>query len=314
MSERDSGSSDVTSFRPTVGDDSGLVNQWLGSVRESLTGSLETVRAYRSEANRFMGFSGKALRHTTYGDVTSFIGHLQNEVGLAPSSIARSVAALKSLFSFAERVGYIRGHNPASMVVAPKVPTRAFPETLDLSEVKALLETARKHRPRVFALIATLALTGLRTREVTALRWSDLVQDASGRVGVRVMGRGKTRNVRLRPDLVDILQELRRQDRLPDVVSPEETGPLFGGRKGEGFSEVYVRKLVAAVGREAEISRRVTPHLLRRSFATLAIVNGASLPQLAEELGHATPQTIQRYVQAAKDLGEGSAGHIPFSF
>ena len=117
----------------------------------------------------------------------------------------------------------------------------------------------------------------------------------------------KVRRVKLTADVLALLQ-----------AYVEETGrvwldveaPLFLNRFGERLSTVSIWKIVTAAAKEAGIAKRVTPHTLRHSFATLAVCGGATLAQVQEACGHSDIRTTQRYEHSAKALADTAADYV----
>ena len=161
---------------------------------------------------------------------------------------------------------------------------------------------------RNYVIAGLILKTGLRVSEVTGITLGDVYQDGSGNYGLKVTGKGqKVRKVKLTSDLRALIEEY-----------VEETGriwldveaPLFLNRFGERLSTVSIWKIIRGGATEAGITKKVTPHTLRHSFATLAIVGGATLSQVQEACGHEDIRTTQRYEHSAKALTETASDYV----
>jgi len=282
--------------------DSELVELWL---KQRARRSEQTERVYRHEVERFLIAIGKPLRAVTAMDMQGYAEHLEG-LKLAPASRARALSTIRSLFSFAHKTGYLT-FNVSQVVELPKAPATTEFNFIRVSEAQALLEALRS-RLRDYAIGALLLKTGLRVSECASINLGDVYQDGSGRHGLKVIGKGqKVRRVKLTPDVLALLQ-----------AYVEETGrvwldveaPLFLNRFGERLSTVSMWKIVTAGAKKAGLAKRVTPHTLRHSFATLAVCGGATLAQVQEACGHSDIRTTQRYEHSAKALADTAADYV----
>jgi integrase/recombinase XerD len=221
---------------------------------------------------------------TTLADVQAFADSLDG----APASRARTLAAVKSLLSFGQRVGYL----PLNLGAAVKIPSRK--DTLaerilteaDVVRILALEQDRRNH-----ALLRLLYAGGLRVSEIAALKWRDLVaRDDAGQV--TIFGKGsKTRVVLLPARVWSELVTLRE--------SAGQDAPVFPSRRGGGrLDETAVLRLVRKAARRAGLEVNVSPHWLRHSHATHALERGAPVHLVAQTLGHSSIQTTGRYLHA----------------
>ena len=304
---------EISTALPVIADDDKLVTLWLADIHASRSGSTETARAYAAEVARFRAFAAVPLQQVGYQVLSAYAIHLDETQHLSKATRARALSVLRSLFAFAVKMGYLRS-NPALLVHPPRVSPISKRQPLTVAEMRALLAITRERRLKVFGLVAALALTGLRVSELTGLRWGDLFEDAEGNTGARVYGKGdKLREVKVRADLMVNLRRLRAADGLDTALDPTDESLLFTNRDGGRMSEQYVSRLIGKLAKTAGIKKDVTPHVLRHSFATLALLNGADLLRVKEDLGHGSLATTQRYLHAAKGLSDGSADHLPFA-
>jgi integrase/recombinase XerD len=282
--------------------DSELVELWL---KQRARRSEQTERVYRHEVERFLIAIGKPLRAVTAMDMQGYAEHLEG-LKLAPASRARALSTIRSLFSFAHKTGYLT-FNVSQVVELPKAPATTEFNFITAPEAQALLEALRP-RLRDYAMGALLLKTGLRVSECSKLNLSDVYQDGSGHYGLKVVGKGeKVRRVKLTPDVLNVIASyLRESDRALDGSE----APLFLNKYGARLSTVSMWKVVTAGAKKAGLAKRVTPHTLRHSFATLAVCGGATLAQVQEACGHSDIRTTQRYEHSAKALADTAADYV----
>ncbi len=245
--------------------------------------SPNTIRAYGDDVAAFRRFTGKALRATYLSDLQRYAESL---VG-APATRGRRLKTLKSLLSFATRMGYLP-FNAGAAIHGPALKQKLAERILSERQVFALLE-AVEDRPRDHALIRLLYNGGLRVSELVTLRWRNLVEGVANVTGKG----GKTRVVRLSRGTWAELQALRTEDTIgEDCVFP--------------MSAVNAWKRVKRAARIAGISEvPVSPHFLRHSHGTHALRRGADLATVRDTLGHASIATTSRYLHARPEKSSG---------
>jgi integrase/recombinase XerD len=260
--------------------DDQLVELWLHGR------SPHTQRAYHADVGRFVAFVARPLPRVTLGDVQAFADSL---AGLAPSSRARTLAAVKSLLSFGQRIGYL----PLNVGAAVKLPARKdtlAERILTEADIVRLLALEPDRRNQV--LLRLLYVAGLRVSEIAELKWRDLV--ARGEAGqVTVFGKGsQTRTVLLPSSIWGELVRFRQHASLG--------APLFAsrGRRGGHLDQPAVWRIVARAARRAGLEGNVSPHWLRHSHATHALERGAPIHLVQATLGHASVATTGRYLHA----------------
>lgn len=263
-------------FPPYTTDDE-LVELWLHGK------SPHTIAAYRADVAAFRVFSGKSLRATYLGDLQRYADALQG----APATRSRRLKALKSLLSFAARLGYVP-FNVGAAIRGPKVGATLAERILSERQVFALLEAVEEHA-RDHALIRLLYNGGLRVSELVALRWRNLIDGVANVTGKG----GKPRVVRLSRGTWQEVQALRTEE----TFSDDRVFPM---------SACNVWKRVKRAARLAGIKDLpVSPHFLRHSHGTHALRRGADLATVRDTLGHESISTTSRYLHARPDKSSG---------
>jgi len=248
--------------------------------------SRHTKRAYRADAERFLSSVEKPLHGVTLGDIQGFAGQLV-ESGLEPSSVYRTMSAVKSLFVFGHRLGYL----PFDAARPLRLPAlrNALAERI-LEETDVLRMIALEALPRNKAILLTLYAGGFRVAELCTLKWSDLQgRDVAGQI--TVFGKGnKTRTILMPVSVWNTLMALRKDAREGEAV--------FRSRKGGHLDESQVWRIVRRASKRAGIEKAVSCHWLRHAHASHALDRGAPIHLVQATLGHSSIQTTGRYLHA----------------
>jgi integrase/recombinase XerD len=254
-----------------------------------------TLEAYQRDLRRLEAFAAAhetPLIGLSRADLEAFVREAMAG-GLAPSSTARLVAAVRSFYRFLCVTGAMRD-NPAEDLQAPRAVT-ALPHFLSIGEVDALLGApdvgdGRGLRDR--ALIEVLYATGLRVSELVGLRVTDVHVDHGY---VQSVGKGgKERLVPLGDEAAGWVRRYLAGSR-PTLTRRRPQPWLFLNARGGRLSRIGFWKLLKAYGRQAGIRGRLSPHVLRHSFATHLLERGADLRAIQAMLGHADLSTTQIY-------------------
>jgi integrase/recombinase XerC len=292
---------------PTLGR---LIDRYLEYLELERSLSKHTLRAYRGDLEGFVGFlaseyaQAEALAPQAVDPtaVRSFLASMARR-GLSRKSQGRALSAVRGLFRYASREGFVE-RNPAAGIPTPKTP-KTLPRHLRPHEIEALLAApGGREGPlavRDAALLELLYATGLRVSELVSLDWRDL--DLDGRV-LRVLGKGgKERMVPFGRQAVSALR--RWIDEWDGVRAQAEKGPaeepVWLNYRGERLSVRSVRRVVDRAVEDAALAAGVHPHTLRHTFATHLLEVGADLRSIQELLGHASLSTTQRYTHLDVD-------------
>lgn len=260
--------------------------------------SKNTQLAYGRDLTRFCEWyrtcGPTSLREISVSLFTDYLQHL-SDAGLGASSMARHLVSIKMFFRYLMLEGVI-ADSVADLVNSPKLwqhlPVVLSPDMVDRLLVAPQREDRWVLRDR--ALLAMLYATGCRASEVCNLQVSDVQLTASY---CRCVGKGnKERIVSLNPLAVAAVQAYLESER-PALARGNADGPLLLSRRGVGLSRITVWKLVKRYAARIGVSRDVSPHTLRHSFATHMLAGGAEIRALQELLGHASVRTTQIYTQ-----------------
>jgi integrase/recombinase XerD len=273
-----------------------LLDQFLHYILVEKGLSKNTIDAYSHGLNRFLDYLRRKGIQEMPGvsklDIRAFLLSLKRQ-GLSTKSVVRNLAAIRSFFRFLIQEGILNA-NPIEELESPKI-ERKLPEILTLKEVEQLLEQPNSQTPigiRDRTMLEVLYATGMRVSELTKLP----VQQVNLEGGyVLVFGKGsKERIIPLGSEAMKWIALYLNSAR-ERLAKGKESPSLFINRSGRGMSRQQFWKNIKAYGRRAGIRKRITPHLLRHSFASHLLEGGADLRSVQLMLGHADISTTQIY-------------------
>ncbi len=256
--------------------------------------SPHTLAAYRRDLTDFVAFLGRrrSLAAVTPDDVVAYLGTLRAR-GLRAGSLARRLSSLRGLYRYLVRETALT-RDPTELIERPRL-SRPLPKTLSRENATTLVEgpdvgSVRGLRDR--ALLETLYATGMRASECLGLRLEDVNLTAG-----YVVCTGKGRKQRLVPLGAEAIVWIRAylERARPQHTRRHDCGRLFVNPRGRTLSRQSLWTIVRAAGARAGVSRQVSPHVLRHSFASHLLEGGADLRAVQAMLGHADIATTQIY-------------------
>jgi len=276
---------------------SGLIEAFLGELRVEAGLSDNTILAYRRDLLSFAAFCDDnriALRQITQRDLQSYLAFLQQEQGLATSSISRRLVAVKLFMRYCYRDRHM-AEDLSALIESPKK-AQHLPRVLNRSEVDRLLGlpagTDDPLAMRDRAILELFYATGLRVSELVSLTLDSVHLDIGY---LRCIGKGRRERVvpigkRAIQAVREYIGELR-----PQLADGLTTDRLFLSRTGKALDRTNCWRLVAKYARQLGIGGKLSPHTLRHCFATHLLAGGADLRVVQELLGHADISTTQIY-------------------
>lgn len=255
-----------------------------------------TLSSYLRDIRQFLHWlerAGKLPEQVKQPDVASYTQFLSSE-GKSAATVTRSLASLKSFYSFLIRQGVVEV-NPARGLSPARV-ERKLPQILTSKEVELFLEQpdasdVKGCRDR--AMLELLYATGIRVSELIGLNMDHVNLSAAF---IRCSGRDRERIIPLYPAAVRALSDYLEHVRPQMIEHPDEQA-LFVNMNGERMSRQGFWKLIKYYQEKASIQKEITPHTLRHSFAAHLLENGADLRSIQEMLGHADISSTQIYTQ-----------------
>lgn len=255
--------------------DDHLIAMWLSGRPK------HTKRSYQSDIARFRAAVSVSLRSVTAAAIVDYAESL-GRARLALSTQHRKLSAIKSLFTYAQRLGYVP-LNPSAALRMPKPMDNRASKILDVDAVHKVIAGASEGRDRL--ICKTLYLCGLRESELISLRLCDVQSTPTG-AALAIEGKAsKIRYVAIPPELADELRSLGN--------SPIPERPIFRSVAGNKLSASDIYRMVVKAGLKA--GHRVTPHFLRHAHVSHALDLGAPIHLVRETVGHSSLATTSIY-------------------
>lgn len=289
-----------------------LIDEYAGYLALERGLADNTVAAYTHDARSALEYFAERELPITEIEESHLLKYLilLDELGISRHSQARMTIGLHSFFRWLLLEGYLQS-DPMELFETPKI-GRHLPQVLDVAEIDAMIAAIDVDSPyavRNRAIVETLYGSGLRVSELCELRISRINFEESY---VLVSGKGsKQRIVPLSPVSLQLIADYMEQ-REQGRIRPGFDDILFLSRQGRGITRVMVFYIVRDLAAAAGITKEVSPHTLRHSFATHLLEGGASLRVIQELLGHESIATTQIYVHVdTTHLREELMSHHP---
>ena len=272
------------------------VEDFLRHLRER-NASLHTIKAYSGDLANFAVYAGaRGWKQIDHIAIRGFLSHLY-EKGLSKTSVARSLAAVRSLYRWLAREGMV-DQNPAKLVATPKLPKK-LPRVPTIEEMNYVLDgempeiAAFPERDRL--MLELLYGCGIRNSELTGINLDDIRLSAEA-----ILIRGKGKKERYVPFGDSVKSALAgylpaRQSLLS--ASRQDTAALLINQRGGRLTTRSVGRIIKKIAVAKGLSPDVHPHTLRHAFGTHLLEEGADLRAIQELLGHERLATTQRYTQ-----------------
>lgn len=274
---------------------------WL-QLEKSLAGN--SVEAYLRDIEKFTDYlqvTGKLVKpdELELKDLEKFVQWIA-ELGMTVSSQSRIISGLRSFYTYCI-IEQIITVNPTALLETPKQ-KRILPDTLSFEEVESIIAQIDLSKPeggRNKAILETLYSCGLRVTELVNLRISCLFLDVGF---VRVIGKGdKERLVPIGSEAIKYINIYRSQIRVHVSIKPGQEDFLFLNRRGSKLTRVMIFIMLKELASKAGITKNISPHTLRHSFATHLVEGGADLRAVQEMLGHESITTTEIYTHLDRE-------------
>ena len=272
-----------------------MVRRYVRYLKLQRNMSGNTLDAYQHDLRKLLDYlkgMGKDPREVQLEDLELFSAGL-HDIGIHARSQCRILSGVRSFFRFLQLDGY-RDDDPTELLESPQI-GQHLPEVLTTAEVDRLEESIdvskwEGHRNR--AIIEVLFSCGLRVSELTNLKLSNLYLDDQF---IRVMGKGSKE--RLVPISKRAIQELKNWfvNRCQMTIKPGEEDYVFLNRRGAHLTRVMILIMIKRQAELAKITKTISPHTLRHSFATALLEGGADLRVIQALLGHESIGTTEIY-------------------
>jgi integrase/recombinase XerD len=266
--------------------------------------SENSVEAYLRDIDKLTQFlqaahSLKAPDAITLKDLQRFLQWI-TELGLNPASQARIISGIRSFYTYCF-IEQIVSKDPTALLEAPKL-KRALPDVLTFEEIEAIIGRIDLSKPeggRNKAILETLYSCGLRVSEVVNLRISCLHLDVGF---IRVIGKGdKERLIPIGDSASKFIRIYQGEIRVHVPIQPGNEDILFLNRRGSKLSRQMIFLTLKDLVKQAGITKNISPHTFRHSFATHLVEGGADLRAVQEMLGHESITTTEIYTHLDRE-------------
>ena len=272
------------------------INNFLEFIKEDKKLSNNTLQSYKRDLMQFENYvNSNKLNFLKIAeeDMKKYFSHLQ-ENGKKTSTVSRNVASIRSFYQFLVRNKKVK-KDPTDKIQSPKVEKKA-PSVLSSQEVALLLEQPKDidlKGTRDKAMLEFAYATGMRVTEIISLD----IDDVNLKEGIVICRTGeRQRNIPLGSLSLKALAEYIENSR-PILIKDENVKALFVNTNGKRLTRQGFWKIVKYYKEQAHITKDITPHVLRHSFATHLLQNGADLKSIQTMLGHSDISSTQVYMQ-----------------
>lgn len=267
--------------------------------------SENSVEAYIHDIDKltqFLSFSNHELKP---GQVK--LQHLEkflqwiSELGMTPSSQSRIISGLRNFYKYCQQE-QISKTDPTALLETPKL-IKHLPDVLSFNEIESIsnsIDVSTNEGARNKAIIETLYSCGLRVSELVNLRLSCLYFDVGY---IRIIGKGdKERLVPVGAPAIKYINIYRQNIRVHVPVMPGNEDILFLNRRGRKLSRVMIFMIIKDIAKRTGITKTISPHTFRHSFATHLVEGGADLRAVQEMLGHESITTTEIYTHLNREF------------
>lgn len=260
--------------------------------------SEHSVQAYLHDVDKLTDYLQSANRLVSPGeiqlnDLQAFVKWI-GELGMTPTSQARIISGIRSFYKYC-LTEQVTQQDPSTLLDVPKT-RRKLPDVLSFEEIESVIAQVDLSTPegtRNKAILETMYSCGLRVSEVVSLKLSGLYLDVGF---IRVIGKGdKERLVPIGSDAVKHIRIYREQVRVHQPVQNGFEDFVFLNKRGKSLSRVMIFYIIRDLAGKAGITKHMSPHTFRHSFATHLVEGGADLRAVQEMLGHESITTTEIY-------------------
>ena len=264
--------------------------------------SKNTLDAYMTDLDKLLNFlqsENIEISDVCLDDLERFSAGL-HDIGIHPRAQARIISGIKSFFHFLIMADYLEA-DPSELLEGPKIGLK-LPEVLTVEEIDSIIaaiDLSKNEGQRNRAILETLYSCGLRVSELTNLKLSDLYFDEGF---IKVEGKGsKQRLVPISPRAIKEIK-LYFTDRNRGKIKKEYEDYVFLARWGKNISRIMVFHLIKELAQTAGITKNISPHTFRHSFATHLLEGGANLRAIQCMLGHESIATTEIYTHIDRNM------------
>jgi integrase/recombinase XerD len=263
-----------------------------------------SVEAYLRDVDKltsYLSLSGTEKAPAAVGlkELQAFVKWI-GELGMTPTSQARIISGIRGFYRYCLAEGIV-ATDPTTLLETPKL-KRALPDVLSFEEIEAIIAGLNLSTPeggRNKAILETMYSCGLRVSEVIGLQMSHLYLDVGF---IRVIGKGdKERLVPIGREAIKYIKLYKENIRIHQQPKKGFEDILFLNKFGKGLSRIMIFYIIKELAQKAGITKNISPHTFRHSFATHLVEGGADLRAVQEMLGHESITTTEIYTHLDRD-------------
>ena len=265
--------------------------------------SANTLDAYLTDLDkllRFLKAENIDMLSVTLDDLQRFAAGL-HDIGIHPRSQARILSGIKSFFRFLIMADYLEA-DPSELLEGPKIGLK-LPEVLTVEEIDNIISSVDRSKAegqRNRAILETLYSCGLRVSELVNLKLSDLYFDEGF---IKVEGKGnKQRLIPISPRAINEIKLYFTDRNQIEVKSGHEDFVFISLRRGKRLSRIMIFHMIKELAQQASITKNISPHTFRHSFATHLLEGGANLRAIQCMLGHESIATTEIYTHIDRNV------------
>ena len=280
------------------------INHFKDYMKLERNSSENTIQSYQSDISKFARYieiSYGLLRYDQidHTHIEAYLIYLNENFAIQESSQARMISGLKSFYQFQIYENKIEV-NPTELIDMPKI-VRKLPDTLSFEEIERMLDSidiSTEAGVRDRAMIETLYSCGIRVSELTDLKLSNIQREIQL---IKVIGKGnKERLVPIGRDAIKYLTMYTDHFRNQKKIKEQYKDIVFLNQRGGSISRVYIFLMIKRIASATGITKSISPHTFRHSFATHLLEGGADLRAVQEMLGHSSITTTEIYTHLDK--------------
>lgn len=264
--------------------------------------SPHTVKEYETDLQQFVQFLQEeaisSFEEVEYVHARLFVTRLYNQK-LARTTISRKISAIRTFFSYLSKE--LQVNSDAFQALFHPKQQKKLPQFFYEEELQALFEAAQGEQPldlRNMALLELLYATGMRVSELTNLERDAL--DLSYGI-VRVMGKGRKERYIPLGSFAQSALETYLETARPRLMKTKDHAVVFVNHRGDPLTEMGVRHILQQIVKKSTLTKSIYPHMIRHTFATHLLNNGADMRTVQELLGHSSLSSTQIYTHVTKD-------------
>ncbi|NBI07574.1 tyrosine-type recombinase/integrase [Senegalia massiliensis] len=287
----------------SITNDTVLIKMFLRNQR-----SKNTVRSYAKSIKLFIDYINKPLSNVTVKDIMDFMDKLEKK---EKSTQNNRISGLSSLYNFGCKLGYLK-YNPFTVINKPTVnKNKSTNKFLAKEELNRLWEVLREKKRN--AVIGSIFITtGVRVSELCNIKCKHFYKDMDSNVGIHIIdGKGnKDRDIKVRQDVLAYIKDYRDSINKDFNIPNDDESYLITTRNGNRVNENYIRWIIDNASKKAGIEKKISPHWLRHTSASMSLNNNCDIVKVTENFGWSSLKVAKGYLHNLDKLKDSSVDYV----